>query len=297
MKKKCVQYYINELGFADFIRGCITLHQFCREYNYELFINNESHSALQFLEENEFFISKEIHEKIESFLFAGQDPQYVKKRFLDVFESGKDIFCSTNLNPKNKNGTWDEWFSWADLEEPEKEFGRKLLKPSKKILDRMSFVFDNVYKFSSKEQYVILHLRTGDEQLVNKEKQIFINPDLLEKIKEIIDSTDKKIILITDSSKIGTYLKSEFPKIHYWENEKTHTGSKKENLDQLRDTLCDFFTICGSSCIYYFSVYPHGSGFSEAPSKIFDIERHLISWEEKLLLNKSAIKSINLESF
>ena len=46
----------------------------------------------------------------------------------------------------------------------------------------------------------------------------------------------------------------------------------EQNTQPIVDTLIDFFTISKSKYIYYFSVYPHGTGFSNLASRIFDIE-------------------------
>jgi hypothetical protein len=57
-----------------------------------------------------------------------------------------------------------------------------------------------------------------------------------------------------------------------FKNNPVHTIHNDASLDDLKNTLVEFFLISKSKKIYQFSHYHHSSGFSARVSEIYDIE-------------------------
>lgn len=139
-----------------------------------------------------------------------------------------------------------------------------------------------------KKRYDVIHIRSGDKFLINKEKMEY---ELLDKIKKIVSSiiySETKYLIISDSN----YIKQElqiFPNVHFIQKPIDHLASCKTN-NGVMNTLLDFFLIGHSNSIVSLSTYEHESGFSKYSAIINKVPiKHIrIDW-----INKNELKMIN----
>lgn len=108
--------------------------------------------------------------------------------------------------------------------------------------------------------------QNGDDNLVeNKNKNIdYIFIFVINNI-----NIDDNIIFITDSVELDCLLKTN--KYYITNTKKTHIGHPDSKLEDVQDTLCDFFIISRSKKIIQFSVHCWGSGFSQLVSTLYNI--------------------------
>jgi hypothetical protein len=126
-------------------------------------------------------------------------------------------------------------------------------------------VFEKEYGLPYGEPYKVIHVRTGDKSLHENHMDPLWN-EMIQRIKHFIKNSH--YVLITDSSFFAKTLMKHVDQIHYWKNEKTHTGDLLNNTENaLMDTLCDFFILSRSSEICYLN----DSGFSHIASLVYDI--------------------------
>lgn len=274
----CTHHYLTNpktieqnMGWADFLRGTIFLHQCCLKYNYKFYLNKKFHPIFDYINNHEAIIQSDETNIVELFT----NTPLVEEHIIKLFKSNNnnDLHLSTNsfyLDTINNTYT-----NWGSLNIDTKQFMRDILHPSSNLQKYINYIFNKEYdKYTS---YYILHLRLGDILLYNQGQSYdpHIFNYLHHQIARLINKS--KLILLSDSDAMAYELKKSYPTIKYWRNNKTHIGDFKHNMNGLKDSLVDFFTITKADKIYYFSNYNHGTGFSESASRIFDIDYHHIS--------------------
>ena len=100
---------------------------------------------------------------------------------------------------------------------------------------------------------------------MNKNK--IINFKIYHKILNLINTTDIQYVLISDSNQIANTLKTNIPKLHYWNNSKIHLGDLINDKTGVFHTLVDFFIMTKAN-----EIISNGSGFSMIVSEIYDIK-------------------------
>lgn len=131
-----------------------------------------------------------------------------------------------------------------------------------------------------KHEYVCLHVRVGDEDLVDKVgvyKPLF--EKIMENVKQIIDPMLQysKVVVVSDSEKFKELLKQQSPNLLISSSKPTHLGILKTNTtrENVLETLTDFFLLAFSSRIIIISSnHQHplvASFFSKICSFLYDI--------------------------
>ena len=288
------QKYAHELyptGFGDFIRSCFFIYQFCEKHGFqcEIIIN---HPIAQFLNNfhNSYLPNSSSTSILNNNVFMFSDTNWAEsvfdnKNYIEKFLLIKqkfnffiDYLCTLPVI----NGsifTYNILFPYDEVSLEECNKIRSLFEPSREIIEKVDEHLSNLKLI--KNQYIVLHIRSGDSYLRNENK--IFNSLYFEIIKnEIIEIIFKedlnllkeniKILLIADNNEIKLLLNDQFPNIKFLVYNITHIGEGVDlETEKVKNTIVDFFLMSNSSAIYSLTSYPHGSGFSYWCSKMYGI--------------------------
>lgn len=251
-------------GLGDFLNGCFCLLQICIKFNIRFDIDIGNHP-----------ISKYFIQTTECKL---EDVKYEYINFLkipDVIRSDK-IKCYnaliTYLN--NVNAETLHIFCNFDPFYQVHEFGRNFvcqkLRPTAEIENSIEKILDR-FKLNALE-YEIIHIRTGDKYLLNKNVNI---PDQeIKTYKQFIlqhTFSTKKYIIISDNHhlKKSLGLGNNF---YIHDCEICHTGENVKATDEsLKSIVIDFFLMSYSSKITSISLKSRGgTGYSRMCGMMFN---------------------------
>uniref|UniRef100_A0A6C0HT47 GDP-fucose protein O-fucosyltransferase n=1 Tax=viral metagenome TaxID=1070528 RepID=A0A6C0HT47_9ZZZZ len=284
-KLKCIHKYLTKSyiekkmtpGLGDFLRGTVSLFKLSEIYNYDVFIDKKSHIFFSFFEDDENYINDgSINDvidyselKIDAIDYGKLNPDLLE----DIFKKQKDFSIVTNtFYTKNENG---EYVNFGKIPENIQNKLKKLLIPTKIVKDKLEDIFKNIYKLKDNEKFKTIHVRLGDNYLVNNKKNHNYY-DLLKHISEnilTVINNDKnyfnyKYIFITDTIELAVDIVKIIPEILYWNNKKTHMGySDNQNEENILDTIIDFIILSKSQ-----EIIGNNSGFSRSVSEIYNIK-------------------------
>lgn len=269
-------------GFGDFIRSCFFIIQFCNKYGfqYEIIIN---HPITQFF--YNFSSPNSISSSILNnnvFMFSDtnwaesifDNKNYIEKFLLvkQKFNLFIDYLCSLPVINKSVF-TYNILFPYDDISLEDCNKIRSLFEPSREIVEKVDQHLSSLKLI--KNQFIVLHIRSGDSYLRNENK--IFNSLYFEIIKnEIIEIIFKNknidILLVADNNEIKLLLNEEFPNIKFLVYNITHIGEGVDlETEKVKNTMIDFFLMSNSSAIYSLTSYPHGSGFSYWCAKMYGI--------------------------
>ena len=282
--RKCIHVYTQKShnqGFADFIRGSICLYQYCNKYNYTFYIDQNSHPVFQYLQ-HDFYINDTNKDQNLIIEKIRPNPLDNHKKLTKLFKCNKNINICTSALYLDRYGNptgYDNVYS--ELSPEYKKFAKTILQPNEYLEKHINKIFNEIYQINSPE-YSVIHLRLPDIETGVEEKTDIYNPydinNIIDNIRNILIKNDNTLhILLCSSNTQGKMINEKlnnYSNFKYWDNNKVHIGyvGEKPNHQLIIDTLIDFFTIARSNKIYQFSVYGHGSGFSQISSRIFDIK-------------------------
>jgi len=259
-------------GFADFLRGSITLYQYSKKYDYTLYFDKDIHPIFKHLKPKPYFITDDSNMEVQEIL-PPNSYQNIDKMIRDQFESGKSFSLITNaFYSKDSHGNV---FNFGPIKYECKTFLKNLLQPNFLLENKLFLVFDRYYNIDPSSNYKVIHLRLGDNCIFNTNNSIDDNLKeiIKNKIYNVLVNNDCQYILITDCDEMGRILKDLYPTLAYWPSEKTHLGAFQKTTSDISDTLIDFFILSRSKEIISYSVYQVASGFSTLTSLIFDIKQ------------------------
>lgn len=276
-EKKCVHKYLSACvsnaqppGFADFLRGTITLYYLSKMYNYKLFIDN-NHVIFNYLKPNPHIINEtKLTDTIEVIPPLSYPDIYCKLN--QLFQKSESFSVLTNSFYKDSETS--QLINFGSITNDCRDFMSDILQPNEEIITKINYLFESVYNINKNENYEIIHLRTGDTYL---HENIF-NQSIYElyynRITNLINNNpDTKYILISDSSEVANKLKENIPKLFYWNNLKIHLGDLINfSQNAVFDTLVDFFIMSSSQKINVIN----DSGFSKVISIIYNIPYNII---------------------
>ena len=258
-------------GFADFLRGTITLYNLSKKYNYDLIIDSE-HKVFSYLKKNKYIEKSELFDTIELLPPLSYDEIYYKLE--EIFKTNYSFSILTNSFYQDLHT--NELINWGEITEDCRNYLLNILQPSDEILNKIDYIFENIYKFSKDDYFETIHIRTNDSYIsdVNKEIDYYEYQYFYNKIINFVNTKpETKLILIIDSSKIGQKLKEDISCLNYWNNLKIHLGDLKNySENSVLDTLVDFFIFSKSKNINATSE----SGFSKVASIIYKINYNVI---------------------
>lgn len=269
LKKVIVNHYFdyntynleNVYGIGDYIRGCISLYNICKNKNYDFEMDYSSHTISNYL------INK-------NFSNLSIDKSKIKNLYLWKENNIKNL--STIINHINKQDdlfigiTTNLWYI-PKIENDCLKFIRESLTPNDLLEKRIS---ETMKKLSiENNKYISLHIRMGDEKLIYKNNMSKKYITIKDKFESYINKNfkDYKVIVFSDDIDIKKYL-NENSNFLYLDSKSCHLGMKNNRPEDVIDTLTDFFILGRSGKILLHSELSHGSGFSFWCSKLFNIE-------------------------
>ena len=265
---------INATGLGDFIRGSYFLMEFCDKNNISFNINILNHPISQFLE---IYQNKKplIINNINKFEELNFQPHISNNNIItNIYNSStnnKFIYYLSKQRVFNKKiYTYIISYPSKKIDEKHKEYMKQILQPCKQL----ELIVDNTLLQLElvKKQFTIIHIRYGDDFLINKKYQIKKNH--LEIIQNILDKLDlnQKYLLISDSIIIKNILSLKYPFIKTHFNKISHTGEGTQlETDKLQNTMIDFYMFSHAYYVIAFSIYQHGTGFSKWSTETYSV--------------------------
>jgi hypothetical protein len=280
--------HVNPTGFGDFIRSCLFIIQFCLKYEfeYEILINHPISLFLKnaYSYQNNTGYSQMLHSKVNMFIdnnwldtnfehfydhpFVLSDKQYNKYiRHLSLIPVLNGALFSYNV-----------LFPIDDISYIETDIVKRVLEPSNEMTN---YVNETIHSLQLTDNpFIVIQIRSGDSYLKNEHKMfhsVYLN-NIKNEIAAIISSksiSGTNILLLADNNEIKYLLHESFPFVKLYFKDITHLGEGvKLEREKVQNTLLDFYLMAKSSCIYSFTSYPHGSGFSYWCSKLYNIPYH-----------------------
>lgn len=274
----------NCTGLGDFIRGCYFMLEFCDKFNFQpkiifnncisKFLNIKTHNlhlidnllkSIDFFKNNNF---KEYNIQNSIILDPFKDNNRVTRDFINYICDSPtyygNVFLFCNSYPINNV-----------IPEKHKQFIRRMLEPTTEMINIVKKVLKENELIN--KQYSVIHIRSGDAYLKNKNNTYFDNKyitKLIDNIKVDITDINKKYLIIADNNQIKLLLKQHFSYLNFIiiTNDITHFGEGIElEEEKVKNTLIDFYLLSESKDIISYSCYKHGSGFSYWCAKTFNI--------------------------
>jgi len=274
----------NASGFGDFIRGAYFILEFCDLYNLNCKIKIV-HPIKDFLQISNFDKNTIDSDILENICF------YKNSNFLNWYVNDDNVLTKPNLginyvnyfiNYINKIPIYDSAiYTYNIIYSPKKPLNKhkqiikNILTPN---LEMNEYINEKLLYLSLvKQNYSVIHIRYGDMFLINNKMQLeekYIN-QLKKELSEILDknkSNNTKYLLISDNIIIKDIIVKLSSNIYTLFTDISHLGEgvileKKK----VKNTLLDFYLMSNANNIYAFSVYNHGSGFSQWCAETYDI--------------------------
>ena len=243
-------------GFSDFIQGCVWMTQVCLEKGYSIENNYHGHPIDQILLSSDDTVVEE---------FYGLVPKHIHS--VEEFDKGEfDKYVTTYEMPR------------LPISEETFEFVKtKFLNIHPSVEEEYRSRLE-ILNLRPKE-YQIIHIRLGDEYLVDGRE---IDEYLLQRLNGIIHFLcpvdEKPTILISDTYKLAEKLSMQSSggnssPIHITQHSRSSSSESwcLYTLEELKDTFFDYYLLINTGHVYQFSNYEWGSGFSTWPCQIYGI--------------------------
>ncbi len=261
-------------GFADFLRGTLTLFYLAPFFQYDVKIDYTSHPVFDFLKHQDEFDAKDISCPTTFEFIPPMTYEAINDELVDLFaiykQKEESFAVLTNAYPLH------------NCLEDAIEKMRRFLEPTPEIQSAIeSFKNEN---FNNEYPYAVIHIRMGD-QYIGEDKTI--DQALLNKILDAISGIQTRktndeapenfifpnsnFIVLTESFALKKVLQekniltSDGIPVHLGE---VITSGTKEKIKQ---TMIDFYLLRNALCIYFLSPSYGTSGFSRMINTIFDV--------------------------
>jgi hypothetical protein len=262
-------------GLGDFIRSCYFMNQISEKYNIEINFHINKHPIKKYLQyfENKDFISDEIMKNIPFF----KNENYVYINYNNIINYKYKNIDKILINYLNSLQLYDGNVYLYLINHPDqkyitdthKEKIENIFKPTNYLNDKITYAMNKLNL--NKNKFKVIHIRTEDEFLNNN---IILNNRInyiIYTLRNVISQTQDDLFIISNNNYLKNILLHKIPKLKTIINEISHTADKNTNDEKLINTLKDFYIMSNSNCIYSFSVYQHGSGFSKWCATTYNI--------------------------
>ena len=262
-------------GLGDFIRSCYFMNQISEKYNIEINFHINKHPIKKYLQyfENKDFISDKIMKNIPFF----KTENYVYINYNNIINYKYKNIDKILINYLNSLQLYDGNVYLYLINHPDqkyitdnhKEKIENIFKPTNYLNDKITYAMNKINL--NKNKFKVIHIRTEDEFLNNN---IILNNRInyiIYTLRNVISQTQDDLFIISNNNYLKNILLHKIPKLKTIINEISHTADKNTNDEKLINTLKDFYIMSNSNCIYSFSVYQHGSGFSKWCATTYNI--------------------------
>jgi hypothetical protein len=254
-------------GIGDFLRGSFCFMQLAQLLNLEFEIDISNHPISKYVEN----ASKIEGIDYKNIMFYDQDNR--DKNQSHDYE-GKPVNINTNFLDKTidlLNSQDNEIFGFFSNAFPSFNIHKRegILKINSKLQPNilMKKYIDNTLKELrlSKKNYGVIHIRTGDKYLVNKEKPPL---EFMQNIKSILEKIivpGHRYLIISDSNILKSYLQKN-QQFYILIKPIEHLGGEAvqiSNSEGIKNTMLEYYLMSYSNAILSLSTYGHISGFSK----------------------------------
>ena len=221
-------------GIGDFIRGSYFIIQFSKKFNiqYEIIINHPisnylkntndidiDNNLLNNVQFKQTIIDIKASDSTNNLIMHEYIEEYNKNKVNDIIDTFKNSFKQEYYTNKNNIIYFStNQYPIYKIQEDEKNIIRQIFEPN----DVMNnYINDNLNKLKlNKKSYIVIHFRTGDDYLINK------NIIVYDKYKMIIDEINKiksiekniPIIIISDNQMLKDHLKQNVKNVNILDN-------------------------------------------------------------------------------
>ena len=249
-------------GFGDYIRGCFFLLQVAMMNNLRFDMNLVNHPIGEFFE-----ISQEQkEEKIDFknvYRYMPNNLEKMHKEFYGEFCSHLNQIYSANYY------LFCNSYPISAITTFQRRVILSKIKPNEELL---SSIKEAETKLKLPESYRVLHIRSGDTFILkNKKIDSLTALNVYDQVKKFV-LPNKYYLLLADNNELKIYLAKKMPNVNVLLNDITHLGESKNHSSlSVKNTLVDFFLMSKAKSIISFTVYPHGTSFSEWCAKLYNI--------------------------
>ena len=263
-------------GFGDFIRGYYFLMEFCEKKCFSCEFKINYHKITYFLKnyENSDNLPESISKEIIKFNNTNCNP--LIDSFNTINNNGnKNIYdkfiCFINGCSIFDNSIYINAYTYPnnEISLDKKEKMKIILEPTNLLMENIENALSNL--LFNKYCYETIHIRFGDEYIIDESTKI--NNSKLKQAFNCLNNLDKtkNFLLLSDSNNLKKMIISKYPFVKTIFNEIVHTKNEDVDIENLKNTMLDFYLMSYSTNITAFSVYKYGSGFSEWCAKTYDI--------------------------
>lgn len=259
-------HYINgrSPGFGDYLRGCICLYQISKVLNIEFDMDLSHHPLSSFLLNNNSnnidYTNISFYYNLNNINMQTTNPDFLNN-FIDNLNTINEVTYSLFSNA---------FPIYSEITQECKNFIKNKITPNNVIEQNINDILNSMQL--NKHNYSILHIRSGDNYLINDDNY---NINYINKLYKIISqntNNNTTYIILSDSIKLKKLIKLRFSNFYTELKQITHIGELSINTSEsIINTLTDFYLMSYSQNIISISSYEWGSGFSEWCSIIYNI--------------------------
>jgi hypothetical protein len=250
----------NATGLGDFIRGSFFLMQFCDNYGISYNINLLNHPVSRFLktyEDKQPLFYENVNKFTPTNVFRSINKEFAK--YLSKQPTKRNTLCVCSIH-----------YPLSGVSQKQKMYMQQILTPTDKMVSAIDYQLS--YLKLVKQGFTVIHIRYGDKFLVGNINEI--DKSHLEIMQNALDNLDptQQYLLISDNINIKKIMTQQYAFIKTIFNEITHTGEGVLiDTVKLQNTMIDFYLFSYAVKVIAFSVYPHGSGFSQWATETYSI--------------------------
>ena len=249
----------NEHGLGDKLRCLNYVYRYCNKNNIRLIFDAHQHEIGDYLKHSKSDDWKNIETKEITFM----------KHDMKLEDAEK--YLKKQLETKNAIYIYAAMADLPDFEDKDSiDFLRYVLEPSDTFLKEL-----DEKKSRLPENYTIQHMRFDDTVFTDDKGK---KDDFEKYFKMINDSYSSTDVLISNSKEFKKYVKSKLPiyTIECGDSECTTAhmagvGAYPGDKESYKNTLIDFYVMCGSKKIHTYSQYQWVSNFANWAARLYEI--------------------------
>jgi len=249
------------IGFADFLRGGITLKLLSRSMGYVFELDYSKHAIREYLNNINCTDIAYERDNISTFV-VGQGEgllEFLRQPIGPLFVLTNMHYFSEKITPNV--------FHRSQLDEELRSFLKTSIEPRERVLSGVDEYLEAVNM--KKKEYVVVHARIGDGAFLGNHGDKLLFDSYVNRLLPHVGKNDVLILSDDITFKLHACQKTD------WKTLTCHIGhTAKQHGDSLGvlNTLIEFFVMSHASSIVHLTTYSTGpSGFSRWCAEIFDI--------------------------
>jgi hypothetical protein len=254
-------------GLGDFLRGSFCFLQISKILNLDFEIDVSNHPISKYIENNNS-VTNIDYNKITHYTELNRKTRHLNNYEDKPININKDFLNNTIELLNSKDCEIFSFYSTAfPMFNKHTTDGRQIINSKLQPNTLMQTYINNTLKELQlkKKGYGVIHIRTGDNYLVNGEK---MSSDFINKIKKIIVKfiiPGRRYLILSDSNVLKSSLK-QFPNCYILIRDIEHLGGeamKSSETNGVMNTMLEYYLMSYSNAIVSLTVYSHVSGFSK----------------------------------